>query len=108
MMPEDTIIRILRRLRWTAVGLIVLLAIGVAVLEFRPDGEPATEDVSAGTPTISVPAGVPIVSVVGAAPCDPACRCERYRAWTTPDLASPRLSTLLRLIIGALVVHGSR
>ena len=48
------------------------------------------------------------VSVVGAAPCDPACRCERYRAWTTPDLANPRLSTLLRLIVGALVVHGSR
>jgi hypothetical protein len=60
MMAEDTIIRILRRLRWTALGLIVLLAIGLAILEFRPDGEPATEDVSAGTPSISVPAGVPI------------------------------------------------
>jgi cytochrome oxidase Cu insertion factor (SCO1/SenC/PrrC family) len=38
----------------------VLLAIGLAILEFRPDGEPATEAVSAGTASISVPAGVAI------------------------------------------------
>jgi len=48
----------LRFVRWAALGLIVLLAIGVAVLELRPGGEPVAEDASAGT--VSVPAGVSI------------------------------------------------
>ncbi len=60
MMAEDTIIRILRRVRWTALGLILLLAIGVVILEFRPDGEPATEGASPGPTSIQVPEGVSI------------------------------------------------
>ena len=44
MTTENTTIRTLRRVRWLALGLIVLLAIGLAVLEFRSRGEPTTED----------------------------------------------------------------
>ena len=51
-------IRTLRLVRWAALGLIVVLALGIAVLEFRPGGAPITEDASAGT--ASVPAGVSI------------------------------------------------
>ncbi|MDQ2803405.1 MAG: SCO family protein [Pseudomonadota bacterium] len=51
-------IRPLRFMRWAALGLIVLLALGGAVLELRRSGGPAAEDVSAGTAT--VPAGVSI------------------------------------------------
>jgi len=60
MMPENTTIRTLRRIRWTALGLNVLLATGLAVLEFRPGGGPDTEKVSTGTTSVSVPAGVAI------------------------------------------------
>lgn len=49
-------IKTLRTIRWTALALIVALAVGAAVLKFRGDAEPAAESVSAGT--ISVPAGV--------------------------------------------------
>jgi cytochrome oxidase Cu insertion factor (SCO1/SenC/PrrC family) len=48
----------LRIVRWTALGLIVLLAAGIAALELRPRGVPATENVSAGT--VGVPEGVAI------------------------------------------------
>lgn len=51
-------IRTLRLVRWTALGLIVVLALGIAVLEFRPGGAPIAENASAGT--ASVPAGVSI------------------------------------------------
>jgi cytochrome oxidase Cu insertion factor (SCO1/SenC/PrrC family) len=44
--------------RWAALGLIVLLAIGVVILEFRPAGEPATEGASPGPTSIQVPEGV--------------------------------------------------
>jgi cytochrome oxidase Cu insertion factor (SCO1/SenC/PrrC family) len=60
MRTENTTIRTLRRVRWAALGLIVLLAIGLAVLEFRSGGGPATEGDSTGTTSISVPAGVAI------------------------------------------------
>lgn len=60
MTTENTTIRRLHRVRWAALGLIVLLAIGLAVLEFRSGGEQATEDASAGTTSISVPAGIAI------------------------------------------------
>lgn len=52
-------IKTLRTIRWAALALIVVLAIGVAALKFRRDAEPAaTESTSAGT--VSVPAGVAI------------------------------------------------
>jgi cytochrome oxidase Cu insertion factor (SCO1/SenC/PrrC family) len=54
-------IKMLRLIRWAALGLIVLLAIGVAVFEFSPGGRwtrPPAKDASAGT--VSVPGGVPI------------------------------------------------
>lgn len=54
-------IKMLRLIRYAALGLIVLLALGVAVLEFGPGGRwthPPAEDTSAGT--VSVPGGVSI------------------------------------------------
>lgn len=50
-------IRTLRIIRWTALGLTLLLAIGVAVLELRPPGEPSGRT---GAGAASVPAGVSI------------------------------------------------
>ena len=56
--------RTLRIIRWTTLGVIVLLALGIVVLEFGSGGgiggliRPATEDASAGT--ASIPAGVSI------------------------------------------------
>ncbi len=51
-------IRTLRIMRWTALGLIVLLAGGLAAVELRSHSVPATENVSAGT--VEVPEGVAI------------------------------------------------
>jgi cytochrome oxidase Cu insertion factor (SCO1/SenC/PrrC family) len=51
-------IRTLRTIRWVTLGLIVVAALGMAVLKFRPVDEPADHDASAGT--VSVPAGVAI------------------------------------------------
>jgi protein SCO1/2 len=51
-------IRTLRTIRWVTLGLIVVAAVGMAVLKFRPVDEPADHDASAGT--VSVPAGVAI------------------------------------------------
>jgi cytochrome oxidase Cu insertion factor (SCO1/SenC/PrrC family) len=51
-------IKTLRIIRWITLGLIVLLAIGVAALELRPSDEPATTDTSVDI--ASVPAGVSI------------------------------------------------
>jgi protein SCO1/2 len=48
----------LRIIRWVTLGLIVVAALGMAVLTFRPVDEPADHDASAGT--VSVPAGVAI------------------------------------------------
>jgi len=48
----------LRTIRWVTLGLIVVAALGMAVLKFRPVDEPADHDASAGT--VSVPAGVAI------------------------------------------------
>jgi cytochrome oxidase Cu insertion factor (SCO1/SenC/PrrC family) len=48
----------LRAIRWTALALIALLALGAAVLTFRSGGRPMTGDAPAGT--VSVPAGVAI------------------------------------------------
>lgn len=50
-------IRTLRIIRWAALGLIVLMAIGVAVLELRPRGEPTGSATAGGA---SVPAGISI------------------------------------------------
>lgn len=50
-------IRTLRIIRWAALGLIVLLALGAAVLEFRQRGEPTG---SAAAGAASVPAEIPI------------------------------------------------
>jgi protein SCO1/2 len=47
--------RTLRFIRWTSLGLIVLLAIAVAVLQFRPGGGPATENALAGSVSIGGP-----------------------------------------------------
>lgn len=60
MTAENTTIRTLRRVRWAALGLIVPLAIGLAVLEFRSGGKPTTERIPTGTTSVSVPAGVAI------------------------------------------------
>lgn len=54
----DIMIKALRTIRWTALALIVVLALGVAVLEFRRGSEPAAEGSSAGM--VSVPAGIAI------------------------------------------------
>ncbi len=51
-------IRTLRLIRWAMLSAIVLLAIGVAVLEFSPGSGPAIGDVSEGT--VAIPAGVSI------------------------------------------------
>jgi cytochrome oxidase Cu insertion factor (SCO1/SenC/PrrC family) len=54
-------IRSLRVIRWTTLGLIVLLALGFAFLEFGPGGRwtrPPAEDTAAGT--VSVPGSVSI------------------------------------------------
>jgi cytochrome oxidase Cu insertion factor (SCO1/SenC/PrrC family) len=51
-------IRMLRLVRWSALGLIVPLALGVAVLEFRHGGKPAAEDTT--TETTSGSTGVSI------------------------------------------------
>lgn len=48
----------LRTIRWVTLGLIVVAALGMAVLKFRPRGGPAAEVASAGT--VSVPADVSI------------------------------------------------
>jgi len=48
----------LRTIRWVTLGVIVVAALGMAVLKFRPVDEPADHDASAGT--VSVPAGVAI------------------------------------------------
>lgn len=47
--------RALRFIRWASLGLIVLLAIAVAVLQFRPRTGPAAENVLAGTVSIGGP-----------------------------------------------------
>jgi protein SCO1/2 len=60
MRTENTTIRALHRVRWAALGLIVLLAIGLAVLELRSGGEPAIERDLTVTDSISVPAGAAI------------------------------------------------
>jgi cytochrome oxidase Cu insertion factor (SCO1/SenC/PrrC family) len=51
-------IKTLRTIRWVTLGLIVVAALGIAVLTFRSVAEPADHDASAGT--VSVPAGVAI------------------------------------------------
>src|SRR5271155_5383977 len=59
--PRDdwnTMITTLRTIRWTALGLIVVVALGMAILKFRPRGAPAADDAAAGT--VSIPAGVGI------------------------------------------------
>ena len=48
----------LRTIRWITLGLIVVAALGMAVLKFRPRGGPVAEVASAGT--VSVPADVAI------------------------------------------------
>jgi protein SCO1/2 len=48
----------LRTVRWTACGLIVVAAFGMAILKFRPAGGLTAEEASVGT--VSVPAGVAI------------------------------------------------
>lgn len=63
-MAENTMIKTLRKIRWIMLGLTVLLAIIVGVLEFGPGagiswlGQPAGDHASAGT--ASVPKGVSI------------------------------------------------
>ncbi len=47
--------RTLRFIRWTSLGLIVLLAIAVAVLQFRPAAGPAAENALAVTASIGGP-----------------------------------------------------
>jgi cytochrome oxidase Cu insertion factor (SCO1/SenC/PrrC family) len=55
-------VRTLRIIRWTAFALILLIASGIAVIEFRPEGNPqrhsGNDNASAGT--VTIPEGVPI------------------------------------------------
>jgi len=51
-------IETLRFVRWIALGLIVLLASGVAITQFHPRGTPAEADATAGT--VGVPEGIAI------------------------------------------------
>jgi protein SCO1/2 len=55
-------IRTLRIIRWSTLALIVLLASGIAVIQFGPKGssqrQASTTDVAAGT--VAIPEGVPI------------------------------------------------
>jgi cytochrome oxidase Cu insertion factor (SCO1/SenC/PrrC family) len=55
-------LRALRIIRWTAFALILLIASGIAVIEFRPEGNPqrhsGNDNASAGT--VTIPEGVPI------------------------------------------------
>jgi cytochrome oxidase Cu insertion factor (SCO1/SenC/PrrC family) len=55
-------VRTLRIIRWTAFVLIVLIASGVAVIKFRPAGNPQLHAVAINTPvgTVTIPEGVPI------------------------------------------------
>jgi cytochrome oxidase Cu insertion factor (SCO1/SenC/PrrC family) len=55
-------VRTLRIIRWTAFVLIVLIASGVAVIKFRPAGNPQRHAVAINTPvgTVTIPEGVPI------------------------------------------------
>ncbi|MDA8250691.1 MAG: SCO family protein [Rhodospirillales bacterium] len=52
---ENTMIRTLHIIRWTSLGLIVLLGLAIVVLELRPHGQAAT-DVAGGT--VAVPGGI--------------------------------------------------
>jgi cytochrome oxidase Cu insertion factor (SCO1/SenC/PrrC family) len=55
-------LRTLRIIRWTAFALILLIASGVAVIEFRSAGNPQRHVVASNTPAgiVTIPEGVPI------------------------------------------------
>ena len=52
---RDTMTGTLRFIRWASLGLIVLLAVAVAVLQFRPGAGPAAENALAGTVSVGGP-----------------------------------------------------